>query len=107
MTEDLVLTSEETRKLFAPPSRAMKCRQLIYSTAKAAGRSIALADLVRDHHGEFRRSEIYRAARTLVIHGILTREDINWAEIARGRERVHHRYGVSYVEPFVNASRYW
>jgi hypothetical protein len=108
MSDDLVLTSEETRKLFAPPSRAMKCRQMIWSAAKAAGeKPVALTDLARDHQGEFRRSEIYRAARTLVIHGILTREDISWAEITRGKERTRYRYAVRHVEPFQNASRCW
>lgn len=105
-TEDLVLSSED-RKLFKPPSRAMRCRQMIWSIAKGAEKPVALSDLVRDHCEEYRRSEIYRAARALVIHGILTREDVSWFELVNGRERRHHRYGVRYVEPFRNASRCW
>jgi hypothetical protein len=108
MNEDFVLSSsEETRKLFRPPSRAMKCRQLIWATTKATGENpVALADLVRDHE-EFRASEIYRAARALVLHGILTREDISWAELVGGRERTRYRYAVRHVEPFESASRHW
>ena len=107
MSEEFVLTADNPRKLFAPPSRAMKCRQLIWSKAKEADpKPVILIELTRDYP-EFPKSEFYHAARALVIHGILTREDINWAEFVRGKERMHYRYAVRYVKPFANASRHW
>jgi hypothetical protein len=107
MSEGKEFALEETRRLFRRPSRAMKIRQLIYSTAKAADGTVVLADFVADHKEEFRSSEIYRAARVLVTHGILTREDTSYGVIEKGRERTRYRYGVRYVEPFKSASRKW
>jgi hypothetical protein len=40
-----VLTSDDTRKLFAPPSRAMKCRQMVWKKSCEAGGPVAIADL--------------------------------------------------------------
>ena len=108
-----MLNAEDTRrKLFRPHTRAMKCRQMIWSEAKAravaaGGEPVPLADLVRDHKGEFRSAEIYRAAKTLVTHGALTREDISWAVIEKGSELTRYRCAVRYVEPFTEASRSW
>ena len=104
---DFMLTSDDPRKLFRRPSRAMKVRQLIYSTCKAIDGAMVLADFVRDHKGEFKSNEIYRAAHVLVTHGILTRDDISWFELVRGKERTRYRVAVKYVEPFSSASRKW
>jgi hypothetical protein len=108
MSDDFVLTDEETKKLFRAPSRAMKIRQLIWSKAKeGAPARVILSDIVRDHREEFLSAEIYKAARHLVLHGFLTREDVSWATIEKGSERKHYRYAVRFVEPFTNASRKW
>ena len=107
MSEDFTLTNEDTRKLFRRPSRAMRIRQMIWKSAKATPDPIALADLVRDHKGEFLSAEIYRAARALVKHGMLTRNDINWAVIEKGSEKTRYRCAIRFVEPFTNASRVW
>ena len=106
MNDSFTLTNEDTRKLFRRPSRAMQCRQMVYSKAKGAGIPLSVADLVRDNP-EFRSAEIYRAARSLVNHGILTREDISWAAIDKGAERTRHRCAVRFIEPFTEASRVW
>ena len=70
------------------------------------GIHIALADLVRDNP-EFKSAEIYRAAKHLVKHGILVRDDIGWAAIEKGSERMCYRIAVKAVEPFTEASRKW
>lgn len=107
MTDFELSNVEEIRKLFRQPPRAMQVRQLVWSEAKAKS-PVVLADLIRDHKEEYRASEIYRAARMLVTHGILTRADISWAVAGRGKERIHYRQAVSYVEPFTSgASRKW
>ena len=101
------LSFDHPRNLFRPPSRAIKCRQLVYAKAKEIGKPIAIADLVRDNP-EFRSAEIYRAARALVTHGILSREDISWAVLEKGSERTRYRAAVTFVEPFTaNTSRVW
>ena len=54
MSENFTLANDDTRKLFRRPSRAMRCRQLVYSRSKAAlSIPLAIADLVRDNP-EFR-----------------------------------------------------
>lgn len=105
MSEDFAL-DPDLKKLFKAPSRAMNCRQLLWSAAAKEKGPVVLADFVRDHE-EFRPGEIYRAAYTLVTHGILTRDDVSWAVVERGTERKRYRYAVRYVEPFTNASRKW
>ena len=108
MSEDFTLTSEDARrKLFRRPTRAMKCRQMVYSIAKAAGTVVPVADLVRDYRGEFKSAEIYRAARALVTHGILARDDVSWAVLEKGAERTRYRCAVRFVYPFTESSRVW
>jgi len=109
MNEDFALTPEQERKkLFAPPSRAMKCRQMLWIAARLAGeKPVLLTDLVRDHKEEFAKSEIYHAAVALVTHGVLARDDVSWAVITKGKERTRYRCAVRYVTPFTSASRIW
>jgi hypothetical protein len=107
MSENFTLSAEDPRKLFRRPSRATKARQMIYSKAKAAeDKPVPVADLVRDNP-EFHSAEIYRAAKVLVTHGVLTRSDISWAALEKGTERTCYRCAVKYVEPFTEASRVW
>ena len=95
-------------KLFTPYSRAMNCRQLIWSVVKGADGPVAVMDIIRDHkESGFKKMEFYKAARALVIHGILMREDISWGVVVRGKERTRCRCAVRMVEPFTNASRKW
>lgn len=86
----------------------MQCRQTVYSKAKAAlGIPLPIADLVRDNP-EFKSAELYRAARSLVTHGILTREDISWPILGKNKEKTLYRCAVRFVEPFtVDSSRKW
>lgn len=107
MADEFTLQAQETRKLFRPHSRAMKCRHMIWSAANRAGaESVAVADLVRDNP-EFKSAEIYRAAKFLVTHGVLARKDITWAVIEKGSERTRYRCAVRLVPPFTDASRSW
>jgi len=106
MSEDFVLTDADTRKLFRAPSRAMNCRQMIWSAAKEKS-PLVLSEFVRDHKEEFHSAEIYQAAYVLVTHGILTRSDISWTVVEKGQERIRYRQAVKFVEPFTNASRKW
>ena len=85
----------------------MKIRQLLYSTCKAVDGSVVLAEFVADHKEEFRSAEVYRAAKVLVTHGILTREDVNYGFLEKGKERTRYRYAIRYVEPFTSASHKW
>ena len=107
MNEDFSLIAED-RKLFLPPSRAMKAREMVWAAAKVAeGNPVLLTDLVRDHKEEFKKNEIYHAAVALVTHGVLARDDVSWAVITKGKERTRYRCAVRYVTPFTSASRVW
>ena len=96
------------KRLFVPPSRAMKCRQMLWTKCKLAeGKPVVLTDVVRDYKEEFRKSEIYKAAVALVNHGLLTRDDISWGVLVRGKDRIRYRCAVRFVAPFKSASRIW
>lgn len=104
--EDFALISE--KRLFVPPSRAMKCRQMLWTKAKLAhGKPVILTEVVRDYKEEFPKAEIYKAAHTLVNHGMLKRDDISWGVVVRGKEKTRYRCAVRFVPPFTSASRVW
>jgi hypothetical protein len=106
MDEDFILISE--KRLFAAPSRAMKCRQMLWVKAKLAeGEPVVLADIVRDHKEEFSKSEIYHAAHSLVNHGLLTRDDTSWGVLVKGKEKTRYRCAVRFIAPFTHGSRVW
>jgi hypothetical protein len=93
--------------MFAPPSKAMLCRQALWMKCRQANPNpVVLADFYK-YEEEFSPSIVYRAARKLVRNGLLERSDVSYGYIARGQERTSYRIGVKFVEPFTSVSRKW
>jgi hypothetical protein len=81
---------------------------MLWTKAKLAdGKPIILTDVVRDYKEEFPKAEIYKAAHLLVNHGMLTRDDISWGVLVKGKDQIRYRCAIRFVEPFTNASRAW
>jgi hypothetical protein len=110
MSETFTLQDELVARrsiLFAPPSKAMRCRQALWMKCQQANPNpVVLADFYK-YEEEFSPGTVYRAAKTLVRHGILERQDISYGYIAKGQERTSYRIGVKFVEPFISSSRKW
>jgi hypothetical protein len=110
MSGPFTLANElEGRKntLFAPPSRAMRCRQALWMKCRQADPNpVILADFYK-YEEKFPPGTVYQAAKKLVLSGILERRNIPYTRIVKGQERTSCRIGVKFVEPFVSSSRKW
>ena len=115
MTADFQLSSEigprprhREHALFERPSRAQKCRHAIWQILNdQPTEAITLCDLHRDL--DFPRSDIYRAAKTLVEIGLAVRREVSWHELLpSGKEKAHHLIGVKVVPIWGHSeSRKW
>jgi hypothetical protein len=110
MSGPFTLANElEGRKniLFAPPSRAMRCRQALWMKCRQADPNpVILADFYK-YEEKFPPGIVYQAAKKLVTSGILERRDIPYTRIVKGKERTSCRIGIKFVEPFASSSRSW
>ena len=98
--------SPKKNRLFTPPSNSMLCRQALYRQCAQSDHPVILCEFYR-FDSDFSPGTVYRVAKSLVRHGILTREDVAWTKVINGNKRTTYKCAVKYLPPFSNASRKW
>ena len=78
-------------------NRAAQCRQWIWNRLRIAyPGAVTLTDLARDAEG-FSKTAVYTAARSLTLHGFVSRVDMEWGELRGGKERRKRRVAVKFA----------
>jgi hypothetical protein len=110
MSEPFVLSNPEKTKqslIFAPPSKAMLCRQALWAKCRLADPNpLVLTDFYK-YDEKFSPNIVYQAARRLVLRGLLERRNVPYSYLAKGKERTGYRTAVKFVPPFESGSRFW